>query len=60
MTKAIEQIIDAYVRLGNRRALEDLRTHWRRLAVDLIRQLRAKCDGILKIGRTLGIGTSVV
>jgi hypothetical protein len=25
-----------------------------------IRQLRAKGDGILKIGRTLGIGTSVV
>jgi transposase-like protein len=25
-----------------------------------IRELRAKGDGILKIGRTLGIGTSVV
>jgi hypothetical protein len=25
-----------------------------------IRQLRAKGDGILKIGRTVGVGTSVV
>jgi hypothetical protein len=35
MSKAIEQIVDAYVRLGNRRALEDLRTHRQKLAVDL-------------------------
>jgi hypothetical protein len=35
MSKAIEQIVDAYVRLGNRRALEDLRLHRQKLAVDL-------------------------
>jgi uncharacterized small protein (DUF1192 family) len=35
MSKAMEQIVDAYVRLGNRRALEDLRLHHQKLAVDL-------------------------
>ena len=35
MSKAIEQIVDAYVRLGNRRALEDLRMHRQKLALDL-------------------------
>jgi uncharacterized small protein (DUF1192 family) len=35
MSKAMEQIVDAYVRLGNRRALEDLRLHRQKLAVDL-------------------------
>jgi hypothetical protein len=35
LTKAIEGIVDAYVRLGDRRALEDLRMHRRKLAVDL-------------------------
>ena len=31
----MEQIVDAYVRLGNRSALEDLRLHHQRLVVDL-------------------------
>jgi uncharacterized small protein (DUF1192 family) len=31
----MELIVDAYVRLGNRRALEDLRLHRQKLAVDL-------------------------
>jgi hypothetical protein len=35
MTKAIEGIVDAYVRLGNRRALEDLHMHRHKLVVDL-------------------------
>jgi hypothetical protein len=35
MTKAIEGIVDAYVRLGNRRTLEDLRMHRHKLVVDL-------------------------
>ena len=35
MTKAIEGIVDAYVKLGDRRSLEDLRMHRRRLAIDL-------------------------
>ena len=34
MSKAIEQIVNAYVRLGNRRRLEDLLTHRRKLAID--------------------------
>ena len=35
MSTAMEQIVDACVRLGNRRALEDLRLHRQKLAVDL-------------------------
>jgi hypothetical protein len=35
MSEAIQQIVDAYVRLNNRRALEDLRMHRERMAVDL-------------------------
>jgi hypothetical protein len=35
LTTAIEGIVDAFVKLGDRRALEDLRSHRRRLAVDL-------------------------
>jgi hypothetical protein len=34
-TKAIEGIVDAYVKLGDRRTLEDLRMHRRKLALDL-------------------------
>ena len=35
MSKAIEQIVNAYVGLGNRRKLEELLTYRRKLAVDL-------------------------
>lgn len=35
MSSAIELIVEGYARLGDRRALEDLRMHRRRLAVDL-------------------------
>jgi hypothetical protein len=35
MDKPIEQIVDAYVRLQNWKALEDLRTHRQRLLSDL-------------------------
>jgi hypothetical protein len=35
MSSAIQQIVDAYVRLNNRRGLEDLMMHRQRLAVDL-------------------------
>ncbi|EIG58419.1 hypothetical protein FXB41_32815 [Bradyrhizobium canariense] len=35
MPNAIELIVDGYVRLNNRRALDDLRTQRRKLAVDL-------------------------
>ena len=34
-TLAIEGIVDAYVKLGDRRALEDLRMDRRKLALDL-------------------------
>jgi hypothetical protein len=35
MSEAIELIVDAYVQLKDRKALEDLRMHRRKLAVDL-------------------------
>jgi hypothetical protein len=35
MKKAIEQIVDAYVRLNNLQALDDLRAHRQRLAMNL-------------------------
>jgi hypothetical protein len=35
MPSAIEQIVDAYVRLGSRAQLEDLRLHRRKLIIDL-------------------------
>jgi len=35
MSDAIKQIVDAYVRLDNRRALENLMMHRQRLAIDL-------------------------
>ena len=35
MPSAIEQIVDAYVRLKNRRGLDELMMHRQRLAVDL-------------------------
>jgi hypothetical protein len=35
LTTAIEGIVDAFVKLGDRRALEELRMHRRRLAIDL-------------------------
>jgi hypothetical protein len=49
MSKAIEQNVDAYVRLGNRHALEDLRTQRHRLAVDL--KGRTGYDFSLPIGQ---------
>ena len=35
MTEAIQNIVDAYVRLTNHQALEDLRMHRQRLAMNL-------------------------
>jgi len=35
MSSAIELIVDGYARLNDRESLEDLRTHRRRLAIDL-------------------------
>ena len=35
MEPAIKKIVDTYVRLKNRRAIEDLLIHRRRLALDL-------------------------
>ena len=36
MEPAIKKIVDTYVRLGNRRAIEDLLMHRRRLSIDLM------------------------
>jgi hypothetical protein len=49
MKTAIEQITDVYIRLNNRRALEDLRMHRQRLAVDL--KLRTGYDFSSPIGQ---------
>lgn len=35
MSRAIEQIVDVYVRLKNRRGLDELMMHRQRMAVDL-------------------------
>jgi hypothetical protein len=35
MEPAIKKIVDTYLRLGNRRAIEDLLMHRRRLSIDL-------------------------
>ena len=49
MSEAIEQIVSAYVRLGNRRRLEDLLTYRRKLAVDL--KMKSGFDFSLLIGQ---------
>ncbi len=35
MSKAMEQIVDEYVRLNHRQDLEDIRMHLQKLAIDL-------------------------
>ena len=42
MPKAIELIVDSYVRLHNRAALEELKMHRRKMAIDLMG--RSGCD----------------
>ena len=49
MPNAIEQIVDAYVRLKNRRGLDQLMMHRQRLAVDL--KTRSGYDFSLPIGQ---------
>jgi hypothetical protein len=49
MPSAIEQIVDAYVRLKNRRGLDELMMHRQRLAVDL--KSRSGYDFSLPIGK---------
>lgn len=44
MSSAINLIVDGYGRLGDRRALEDLRMHRRRLAIDLKAMTRFDCS----------------
>jgi hypothetical protein len=50
MPNAIEQIVDAYVRLKNRRGLDELMMHRQRLAVDL-KSRSGKFDFSLPIGK---------
>jgi hypothetical protein len=50
-TNAIQQIVDVYIRLNNRRALEDLRMHRQRLAVDLKLRLAENYNFNLPIGQ---------
>jgi hypothetical protein len=49
MPSAIEQIVDSYVRLKNRRGLDELMMHRQRLAVDL--KSRSGYDFSLPIGQ---------
>jgi uncharacterized small protein (DUF1192 family) len=49
MPSAIEQIVDAYVRLKNRRGLDQLMMHRQRLAVDL--KSKSGYDFSLPIGQ---------
>ena len=49
MPSAIEQIVDTYVRLKNRRGLDELMMHRQRLAVDL--KSRSGFDFSLPIGK---------
>ena len=49
MSNAIAQIVDAYVRLKNRRGLDELMMHRQRLAVDL--KSRSGYDFSLPIGK---------
>jgi hypothetical protein len=50
MSNAIEQIVDAYVRLKNRRGLDELMMHRQRLAVDL-KSKSGSYDFSLPIGK---------
>ncbi len=50
MPNAIEQIVDAYVRLKNRRGLDELMMHRQRLAVDL-KSRSGNYDFSLPIGK---------
>lgn len=50
MSNAIEQIVDAYVRLKNRRGLDELMMHRQRLAVDL-KSKSGSFDFSLPIGK---------
>jgi len=44
MAEAIERIVDGYVKLGNRKALENLKAHRERLAIEL-----KSIDGVLDL-----------
>jgi hypothetical protein len=51
MPNAIEQIVDAYVRLKNRRGLDELMMHRQRLAVDLKSRSSGRYDFSLPIDK---------
>jgi len=48
MAEAIERIVDGYVKLGNRKALENLKAHRERLAIEL-----KSIDGVLDLGSSI-------
>ncbi|MBR1086184.1 hypothetical protein JQ621_01700 [Bradyrhizobium manausense] len=51
MSNAIAQIVDAYVRLKNRRGLDELMMHRQRLAVDLKSRASGSFDFSLSIDK---------
>jgi hypothetical protein len=59
MSKAMEQIVQVYVRHLNRRALEDLRKHRQKLALEFRARARPGCDFGLPI-RHLNEDISVI
>ena len=50
MSMALELIIDGYIRLGDRRALTELKVH----REDLLAQLRAQSGGCFDVSRSIG------
>ena len=51
MSSALEQIVDGYVRLNDRRALADLKAH----REDLLAQLRAQLGGWFDVSRFISL-----
>ena len=49
MSTAMEQIVSAYVRMRNRRALDELRMHRQRLAIDLKLRTKSNYDHSLAV-----------
>jgi hypothetical protein len=49
MSTAMEQIVNAYVRMRNRRALDELRMHRHRLAIDLKLRTKSNYDHSLAV-----------
>jgi hypothetical protein len=54
VTAAIEAIVEGYVKLGNRQALEDLLAHRRRLAADFTGRTGGPIDASASLNQIVG------